>query len=115
VNAWAYILRCADGSYYVGSNKGEDPMSRVIQHNEGFDPKANTFRRRSVELVWSEAFELNADAYDAERRIKGWTRAKKEALIRGDFEELSRLARSKTPKPSAFARRLAAGPPEEDG
>jgi putative endonuclease len=109
MTAWVYILRCADGSYYVGSHKGEEVVERVHQHNAGPDPQAYTYRRRPVELVWSDSFELNVDAFAAERRLKGWSRAKKEALIRGDFAELSRLARSKTPRLSAFAERLAAG------
>ena len=115
MTAWAYMLRCADGSFYVGSHKGEDVMSRVIEHNAGVHRTAYTFKRRPVELVWSAVFELNADAFDAERRLKGWSRAKKQALIRGDFDEISRLARSKTPKPSGFALRLAAGPLEDVG
>ena len=96
---WVYMVRCADGSYYVGSHRGEDPAARVSQHNLGGDPKAYTFRRRPVVLVWTEEFQMAVDMVACERRIKGWSRAKKEALIRGDWGEIVRLARG-TPRPS---------------
>ena len=100
MSAWAYMLRCADGAYYVGSHRGEDPRAREAEHNAGHDPKAFTFRRRPVQLVWAEHFDQITDAIAAERRIKGWSRAKKEALIRGDWPEIQRLARSHGPRPS---------------
>jgi len=97
--AYVYILRCADGSYYVGSARGfdlpgNDLERRVNEHNAGKDSKAYTFTRRPVELVFQQEFDRVTDAIAAERRIKGWTRAKKEALIRGDFEALRVLARN---------------------
>lgn len=108
------MLRCADGAYYTGSFRGEDLNWRILQHNEGVFPTAWTNRRRPVKLVWAEHFDLFVDAFACERRLKGWSRAKKEALIRGDYGALRGLARSRTPKPSLFAQRLAAGPLEED-
>jgi len=87
------MLRCRDGSYYVGSHRGEDVAARVWEHQHGVDPKAFTFRRRPVELVWSVCCEEITDAIAFERRIKGWSRAKKEALIGGDWREVERLAR----------------------
>lgn len=93
---FVYILRCANGAYYVGSHRGDDVMNRVHAHNEGLDPKAYTYSRRPVELVWSEDFEDPEDMVAAERRLKGWSRAKKEAYIRGDLETLKSLAKSKT-------------------
>lgn len=93
---FVYILQCANGAYYVGSHRGDDVMSRVHEHNEGLDPKAYTFKRRPVELVWSEDFEDPEDMVAAERRLKGWSRAKKEAYIRGDLPKLKMLAKSRT-------------------
>jgi len=58
-----------------------------------------TQSRRPVDLVWSEHFEQITDAIGVERRIKGWSRAKKEALVRGDWSSLSRLARRRAGKP----------------
>jgi len=89
--AFVYILRCADGRYYVGSARG-DLDHRVAEHNAGHH-HGWTKRRRPVELVFSQEFERIEDAIAAERQIKGWRRAKKEALIRGEFVALPILAR----------------------
>lgn len=86
---WTYILRCADGSYYVGHT--DDIDLRVAQHQDG-TLGGYTAKRRPVELLWSDRFPDRNSAFAAERQIKGWSRAKKEALIRGDWTELSRLS-----------------------
>ena len=100
MDAWVYILRCADGRYYVGSHRGPDVLVRVAQHQAGWDSKSFTHGRRPVELVWAERFQRIIDAIAYERRLKGWSRAKKEALIVGDWAELQRLAQSREPRPS---------------
>lgn len=94
MGAFLYILRCADGSYYVGSTRSslED---RLAQHDTGTF-RGYTARRRPVKLVFHEEFDRITDAITAERQLKNWSRAKKEALIRGDFDALRRLAKSKT-------------------
>ena len=102
--ACVYMLRCNDGSYYVGSARGvEEPGGdlerRVNEHNWGLHPKAYTFKRRPVELIFHQEFEFVTDAIAVERQIKGWSRAKKEALIRGDFDALKMLARNHTQYP----------------
>jgi putative endonuclease len=89
---YIYMLRCADGSYYVGSATGEDLAPRIAQHNAGVYP-GYTFTRRPVILVWSDYFERIADGIAAERQIKGWSRAKKEALIRSDWDGVNDLSR----------------------
>jgi putative endonuclease len=93
MSAFVYILRCADGSYYTGSTRAslED---RVGQHDSGLFG-GYTARRRPVKLVFHQEFDRITDAIAAERQIKNWSRAKKEALMRGDFATLSTLARSK--------------------
>jgi putative endonuclease len=93
--AFVYILECADGAYYVGLSR-RTPDERESEHNSGVDPTAWTYRRRPVKLVWNEYFERVDEAAATERRIKGWTRAKKQALIRRDYEALSRLAARKS-------------------
>ena len=75
---WVYILRCADGSYYAGHT--ENMEARLWQHQQGINCDW-TSRRRPVELVWCEATPTRYEALVFERRIKGWTRAKKIALI----------------------------------
>lgn len=87
-----YLLRCADGSYYAGHT--DQLEVRLAQHQAGLTG-GYTSRRRPVELVWSERFSNRDEAFAAERRIKGWGRAKKEALIAGDWERLSELSRNR--------------------
>jgi putative endonuclease len=82
MGVYVYMLRCADGSYYIGSATGDDLAPRVEQHNVGAH-KGYTFTRRPVVLVWSEYFEQITDGIAAERQLKGWSRAKKEALLTG--------------------------------
>lgn len=93
---WVYILRCADGSYYIGSHRGESPDNRASEHNDGIDRNAWTYSRRPVELVWTEEFQRPQDAIAVERQMKGWTRAKKEAAIAGQWSMLPQLAGRRT-------------------
>ena len=91
MTAFVYILRCRDGTYYVGSTRA-NLENRVAEHKAGrFD--GYTARRLPVELVWHEPFERISDAIAIERRLKGWRRAKKEALIRGDPDALPNLSK----------------------
>jgi putative endonuclease len=89
--AYAYMLRCAYGSYYVGSaRRGLD--QRIGEHNAG-SYGGYTSTRRPVALVWAQHFLVITDANAVERQIKGWSRAKKEALIRGDYEAIRQLSK----------------------
>jgi predicted GIY-YIG superfamily endonuclease len=90
---WIYILKCSDGSYYTGHTDDLEP--RIAAHQTGAI-KSYTSRRLPVRLVYSEQFTTRAEALEQERRIKGWSRAKKEALIRSDWVELSKLAGNKS-------------------
>ena len=87
-----YILRCRDGAYYTGHT--EDLESRLAQHQAG-QFRGFASEHLPVELVWSQEFPSRYEALAAERQIKGWSRAKKLALIRGDWESISRLAKGK--------------------
>jgi predicted GIY-YIG superfamily endonuclease len=89
---WTYVLHCANGSYYIGHT--DDLDARMAQHESGAIASCYTFKRRPVLLVFTQAFETRDEALAAERQIKGWSRKKKEAMIRGDWAEVSRLARS---------------------
>ena len=91
MSAFVYILRCADGKYYVGSTR-DSLEKRVAEHNSGFYG-GFTAGRRPVELVWAQEFDRITDAIAAERQLKGWSRAKKEALIAGDPELLRHLSK----------------------
>jgi putative endonuclease len=97
VNDGAYvcILRCADGSYYCGTAR-QGLELRVAQHNSATFG-GYTATRRPVSLVYSQWFERITDAIAAERQIKGWSRAKKEALARQDWQALQRLSKRAHP------------------
>jgi predicted GIY-YIG superfamily endonuclease len=86
---WVYILRCADGSYYTGHT---DALEKRIADHEAGRIQGYTSTRRPVELVFTQAFPTREEALAAELRIKGWSRKKKEAMIRGDWNEVRRLS-----------------------
>jgi predicted GIY-YIG superfamily endonuclease len=88
---YVYILRCADGSYYVGTTRGQLD-DRVAQHNSGLIP-GYTARRRPVTLAHAEDFADPTEAIARERQLKGWGRRKKQALIAGNYASLPALAR----------------------
>jgi len=90
--AFVYMLQCADKSYYVGSATGDDLSNRITRHQAGCY-RGYTYRRRPVRLVWSEHFDRITDAIAVERQIKGWSRAKKQALIAGNWTALALLAK----------------------
>ncbi len=94
---YAYMLRCADGSYYVGHT--EDLDARIGAHQSGLLP-GYTQKRRPVKLVWHQDFAERDQALAAERQIKGWGRAKKEALIAGDWDAVQLLSRKLFLRPS---------------
>ncbi len=92
MNIYLYMLRCADGSYYVGLTRA-GLEKRVGKHNSGMF-KGYTPSRRPTELVWHQNFQRLTDAIACERQLKGWRRAKKDALIRGDYKALQDLAKT---------------------
>ena len=92
--AYVYMLRCADGSYYVGSTRLDDIDERVRQHNTSDLGALYTRRRRPVVLVWAGWFERIDDAFAFEKRVQGWGRAKRQALIDGRFDRLPGLSHS---------------------
>jgi putative endonuclease len=99
---WAYMLHCNAGRFYVGHT--DDLDRRIAQHQSG-TMKGFTRSYLPVTLVWSQEFSSRYEALVAERQIKGWSRAKKLALIRGDWDHISRLAKSRTGLRQAQAER----------
>ena len=85
---FVYILRCADNSLYIGETN--DVASRVARHNDGAGA-AHTAKRRPVRLVYAEQYATRQGCLERERQLKGWTRAKKEALIAGNRVALKKL------------------------
>jgi len=116
--AFLYIVRCRDGSYYVGTAR-HGIERRIAEHNAGTFG-GYTATRRPVELVFSQWFDRIADAIAAEQQVKGWSRAKKEALMRNDFQKLRLLSQRRTkqqhsgdPHPSRRPR-FARAPQDEE-
>ena len=102
---WAYMLHCRGGVFYTGHT---DRLEyRIAQHQRG-EGKGFTSRYLPVTLVWCQDFPTRLEALEAERRIKGWSRAKKLALIRGDWSAISMLAKGKS-GPSTSSGRTDVG------
>ena len=89
---YVYILRCSDGSFCTGHS--ENLEIRIAEHQSG-EFHGYTKKRQPVELVFSDEFPTREEALDREKQIKGWRRAKKEALISGDWEWLRDLSKSR--------------------
>jgi putative endonuclease len=90
---YVYILKCSDGTYYTGVTN--DLSRRLAEHKSGAIPGSYTHVRRPVELVFYDELNDINNAILLEKRIKGWSRKKKEALIEENFEELVRLSNFK--------------------
>lgn len=102
---FVYILECSDGSYYIGStvNMG----ARLAQHQAG-EGAEYTKRRLPVSLAWCGNTETISQAFYLEKKFQGWSRAKREAIIRGEWDRLPELSRN------AEARAAAANRLDED-
>ena len=88
---YVYILKCKDNSYYTGITS--TLSKRMFEHQSGKHPDSYTYKRRPLELVFYAEFTNVGMAIEFEKKIKKWSRVKKEALINGEFEKLPNLAR----------------------
>ena len=91
---FVYILKCSDDSFYTGITNNLD--RRIYEHNIGIDIVAFTFKRRPVELVWFEMFTEPSQAIFVEKKIKGWSRRKKQALIDENWDKLIEYSKNYT-------------------
>lgn len=96
-----YILKCSDNSYYTGVTS--DLEKRIKQHKEGAFLYCYTFVKRPIQLMFYREFDDNMKAIKFEKQVKGWSRAKKEALISGDIEKLKELSNEKSNASSSSA------------
>ena len=92
-----YLVRCSDGSYYAGHT--DNLEARLAAHQRG-EISGYTASRRPVTLVFTEQFPSRQEAFERERQIKGWSRAKKEALIERDWARLVAITREQGNRPS---------------
>ncbi len=89
--SYVYILKCADNTYYTGVTS--NLSQRFFQHEVGHFPDCYTFKRRPVTLAFYAEFTDITIAIQKEKQIKKWSKAKKEALILGNYDDLPNLAR----------------------
>ena len=87
---FVYMIRCADGTLYVGRTK--NPQTREKEHNAGRGARY-TAMRRPIRLVYTEVLQSVETAVRREHQLKRWSSAKKEALIAGDLDHLKQLSR----------------------
>ena len=87
---FVYILKCSDNSYYTGITN--DLNKRVFEHQSGYKKDSYTYKKRPLLLEFYQEFNDVLQAIYFEKKIKGWTRAKKQALIKGDFGMLQMLS-----------------------
>ncbi|MBN3580934.1 GIY-YIG nuclease family protein [Algoriphagus aestuarii] len=90
---FVYILKCADSSYYTGVTNNIE--RRFAEHQDGIDPLSYTYYRRPLELVFLQDFQQINEAISFEKQFKKWSRTKKEALIKGNWEQLKDLSKCK--------------------
>ena len=83
---YVYIVECSDKSFYIGITSNLE--RRIYEHNVGYDKGAYTYLRRPVDLKWFEQFTNPNEAIKFEKKLKGWSRRKKTALIEEDWERL---------------------------
>jgi putative endonuclease len=91
---YTYIVKCSDDSYYTGITNNVE--RRLMEHNNGILKSAYTYNKRPVVLVWYETFTDVQQAILFEKQIKGWSRRKKEALIKEDWKKLVLFSRNYT-------------------
>jgi len=89
--SYVYILKCSDDTYYTGVSS--NLSQRIIEHQSGKHLNSYTYNRRPITLVFFAEFTDINLAIDSEKQIKKWSRAKKEALINGEFELLPYLSK----------------------
>jgi putative endonuclease len=77
---FVYIVECSDGSLYTGFTINID--RRVLQHNESKLGAKSIKGKLPVRLVYSEDFLTKSEALKREHEIKGWSRVKKQKLIK---------------------------------
>ncbi len=88
---YVYILKCSDGTYYTGITNNID--GRFDSHKRGLNKKCYTYNRRPLKLLYFEVFKYVNNAILREKQIKGWSRAKKQALIKLDYDKLYELSK----------------------
>lgn len=87
-----YILRCSDGTFYTGLTT--DISKRLLEHESCVLRNSYTYTRRPVKLEWFREFSTHDEAFTFEQQVKGWSRAKKEALIKDDWGLIHQIVKN---------------------
>ncbi len=87
---YVYLLECGDGTYYTGVTN--DLSRRIVEHQQGLDIGCYTYTRRPITLKHYITFEYINDAISVEKKLKKWSRAKKVAYFKKDWETLHEKA-----------------------
>ena len=107
---YVYVLECSDDSYYIGVSNNVE--KRFHEHATGINRNCYTYTRRPLKLVFSEIFSDPNSAIAFEKKIKGWSRAKKKALIEGKWDLLPELSKSHAKMPSQMLRQAQHDSPQ---
>jgi putative endonuclease len=87
---YVYILKCSDNSYYTGVTN--DIERRLNEHNLGLNKESYTYKRRPLDLVFCTEFNDINQAIAFEKQVKGWSKKKKESIIKDRWEDLKKLS-----------------------
>ena len=97
---YVYLIRCLDGSYYIGFT--HNLQKRMQEHKGGYGSKHSS-ERGINDLLYYETFQSKTEALEREKQLKGWSRAKKEALMTGDKDQLRKLSLSNENRKGRFS------------
>jgi predicted GIY-YIG superfamily endonuclease len=75
-----------------------DLPRRIYEHEIGANSKSYTNSRRPVKLVWAGEFNSHDVAFSFEHQVKGWSRAKKEALTQEDWSKIHQIVKNERKK-----------------
>lgn len=73
-----------------------DIERRLIQHQSGSGKFHYTSSRLPVKLVWCLQCTNPSEAINIEKQIKGWSKRKKEALIKENWQDLVEFSKNYT-------------------
>ena len=99
---YVYILQCADSSFYTGATS--DLSRRVYEHETGADRTAYTYSRRPVKLLWAQECPTKEESLRLEHQVKGWSRAKKAALIHNDYGKVHEIVKQERQRREGLKR-----------
>ena len=101
---YVYILKCSDNSYYTGITN--DIGNRFKEHQFGYKKDSYTYKRRPLSLEFYQEFNDVLQVIYFEKKIKRWTRAKKQALIEGNFDLLAILSECRNATHSKYKPKI---------